>query len=81
MEAGNYNIVPCLFDANMEGTFSLVVYASSDFELVRATPPPRPPPSNSLNSSFALSPPPTTSHRSTRAARSRCRPHWSTPLW
>jgi hypothetical protein len=34
MEAGNYNIVPCLFDANLEGNFSLVVYASSDFELV-----------------------------------------------
>lgn len=33
MEAGNYNIVPCLFDANLEGNFSLVVYASSDFEL------------------------------------------------
>lgn len=34
MEAGTYNIVPCLFDANLEGNFSLVVYASSDFELV-----------------------------------------------
>lgn len=34
MEAGIYNIVPCLFDANLEGSFSLIVYASADFELV-----------------------------------------------
>ncbi len=33
-EAGTYNIVPCLFDANVESSFALVVYAEQDFDLL-----------------------------------------------